>query len=57
MELQQVYTNKLAGKLMVMGFPLISIGSKPKDNGRFYNIYYFKKSEQLRLAIDELTKE
>jgi len=56
-----IFNGKLAGKLMVKGFVLISMGKKyckdDKDDkdDKYKNTYNFNKTENLMRAVAELT--
>lgn len=49
-----VYSQKVAAKLMLKGFVLQGMDKHKSRNGR--NIFYFKDSEELIKAINEITK-
>lgn len=50
-----IYSQKIAGHLMVLGFVLQGMG-KDKRNDR-KNVFFFKDSEELRKALKELIKK
>lgn len=47
-----IYSQRLAGKLMMRGFILQEIGIDKRNNKK--NVFYFKNSEELKIAIQEL---
>lgn len=49
-----VYSQKLAAKLMLKGFVLQGMEKHKNNSGR--NVFYFKDSEEIKVAIQELTK-
>jgi len=51
MNIYNCFSQKLAGFLLMNGFPLLGIKSDLKKTGR--NIYLFQDSELLRKAISE----
>lgn len=53
MDYFKIFSQKLAGKLMIRGFVLQAI--EPNPTGKF-NIFLFKDSPELRTAIEEINK-
>lgn len=49
-KLRPIFSQKLAGKLMMNGFVLVKI--VPNTNGTGKNVFYFNDSPDLRKEID-----
>ncbi|AZV43742.1 hypothetical protein BAOM_3133 [Peribacillus asahii] len=47
-----IYSQKLMAKLVLKGFVLQGMGKNSNDKHK--NVFYFKDSEELRKAMDEL---
>lgn len=50
-----IYSQKLAAKLMLRGFVLQGMEKHKNNSGR--NVFYFKDSDELKIAIEELNKD
>ena len=53
-KMKTIFTQKLAGYLMMHGFVLMKIAPHYGGNGK--NVFYFKDSKEINAAIDEYLK-
>ena len=49
-----IYSQKMAAKLMLMGFVLQGMEKNQNKTGK--NVFYFKDSDQLKKAMNEISK-
>lgn len=50
-----IYSQKVAAKLMLKGFVLIGMGKNHKKEDK--NTFYFKDSDELKKALNEIINE
>lgn len=50
-----IYSQKIAAKLMLRGFVLLGMGKNSKKEGK--NTFFFKNSDELKNALKEIINE
>lgn len=50
-----IFSQRLAGRLMAKGYPLLGLGKDPHDENK--HVFFFRNSDQIRAEIESFKRK